>query len=127
MAKTIHRARKRRRKPIPLSRHERGSLETHREPQSDRTSAWKTVARAVGEIVRRERSTMRLSQQSFALLADVARTYFSEIVSGSRQPTLVTIWKIADALNMEPSQLVMLIEKPLSALFPANAFRQRCL
>lgn len=58
--------------------------------------------------IRRERG---LTQEVLSGLSDMGRTHLSAIERGERKPTLETIWRMAAALDMRPSQLVARIEE----------------
>ena len=53
------------------------------------------------------RKQSELSQERLANLAGVDRTYVSRAEAGDHNPTLVTIHKLAKALGVEPSELLM--------------------
>ena len=65
----------------------------------------------VGQTIRRLRKERKLSQDVLSGLAGIARTHLTMIENGSKQPNFETIWKIALALDLRPSELVCLIEK----------------
>lgn len=65
---------------------------------------------AVGETIRKARIEKGLSQEVLSGFAGIARSHLAMIESGSKKPNFETIWKIAYALNMEPNELVRLIE-----------------
>ena len=44
-------------------------------------------------------------------LADIARSHLAMIESGTKQPNLETLWRIANALQIPPHSLVALIEE----------------
>ena len=67
----------------------------------------------VGQTIRRLRKTRRLSQDVLSGLAGIARTHLTMIENGSKQPNFETVWKIALALNLRPSELVSIIEKDI--------------
>lgn len=48
----------------------------------------------------------KLSQEKLALIADLDRTYISGIERGFRNVSLVNIFKLAQALNVSPSELL---------------------
>ena len=62
--------------------------------------------KAVGAAIRKARQEKNLSQD-----AGIARTHLTMIENGDKQPNFETIWKIAVALNMKPSELVSQIEQ----------------
>ena len=52
-----------------------------------------------------------LSQEKFALEADVDRRYMSDLENGKRNPSLEIIEKIANRLEMPISELFLEVEK----------------
>ncbi len=67
----------------------------------------------IGETIRRLRKERGLSQDVLSGLAGIARSHLSMIENGSKQANFETIWKLALALEMKPSELVAEIEKNL--------------
>ena len=65
---------------------------------------------AVGNVIREIREKRGLSQEVVSGLADLGRTHLSAIERGVRKPTLDTLFKLADAMDIAPSELVYLIE-----------------
>lgn len=47
-----------------------------------------------------------LSQRAVADLMGVDRAYVSGLEQGKRNPTVVTLWHIAQALNVEPAAML---------------------
>lgn len=66
--------------------------------------------RAVGTIIRTIRRNRGLSQEVLSGLAGIARTHLTMIENGTKQPNLETVWKIALAFDMMPSDLLKLVE-----------------
>lgn len=66
---------------------------------------------AIGSVIRSLRRQKDMSQELLSGLAGIARSHLSMIENGTKQPNFETIWKIAIALDMKPSDLVSLIEK----------------
>ena len=66
---------------------------------------------AVGRAVRKLRNEKRLSQDVLSGLAGIARSLLSMIENGSKQANFETIWRLALALDMRPSELVERIEQ----------------
>ena len=64
----------------------------------------------VGNVIANFRKKKKLSQEVVSGLADIGRTHLSAIERGVRKPTLDTFFKIADALNIKPSELIKMIE-----------------
>ena len=65
---------------------------------------------AVGRAIRSLRVERGLSQDVLIGFADIARTHLSMIETGAKKANFETIWKIATALDMRPSELVARIE-----------------
>ena len=66
--------------------------------------------RAFGAAVRLRREELGLSQEHLGYKAHVHRTYVSDVERGVRNPTVKVIWKLAEALDTEPSALFTLAE-----------------
>jgi transcriptional regulator with XRE-family HTH domain len=66
---------------------------------------------AFGAAVRHRRVRLGLSQERLGFLSDLDRTYVSGIERGVRNPTLRTMWRLADALSTSPSVLLRASEK----------------
>lgn len=70
-------------------------------------------AEVVGRVIQRTREQRRQSQELVSGLAGIGRTHLSAIERGVRRPTLETFFKIAEAMEMSPSQLMAEIEQEL--------------
>lgn len=64
----------------------------------------------VGRVIAEVRQERGLTQEVLSGLADIGRTHLSAIERGERKPTLETVWRIAAAIDMPPSELVGRIE-----------------
>ena len=60
--------------------------------------------------MRLRREELELSQEALGFKAQVHRTYVSDVERGARNPTVKVIWKLAVALDTEPSALFTLAE-----------------
>lgn len=60
----------------------------------------------VGQNVRRLRLAADLSQEAVAERMGVDRAYVSALELGKRNPTVITMWQIAEALNARLEDLV---------------------
>ena len=67
----------------------------------------------IGQVIRRKRTQKGMTQELFSGLAGIARTHLTMIENGTKQANFETLWRIALALNMKPSELVAEIEKEL--------------
>jgi transcriptional regulator with XRE-family HTH domain len=54
-----------------------------------------------------------MSQQTLASLVEVDVDHIAEIERGEREPTLVMLFKLAEALGVEPSLLILRMERKL--------------
>jgi len=65
---------------------------------------------AFGRVLRTLRKERGLSQEELALEADLQRNYVSLIERGINQPTVTTIFKLALALKVRPSEMIAQVE-----------------
>ena len=68
---------------------------------------------AVGRVVRQLRKNRGLSQEVFSGLVGIARSHLAMIESGSKQANFETVWRIANAIDMAPHELVRLVEEEI--------------
>ncbi|GHU06482.1 hypothetical protein FACS1894158_13020 [Betaproteobacteria bacterium] len=64
---------------------------------------------AFGRVLRQQRKQARLTQEQLALTADLQRNYVSELERGQKQASLMTLFKLASALDVAPHELVRLL------------------
>lgn len=64
------------------------------------------IRQQVGENVKRIRKGLGWSQEDLALESDLHRTYLSGVERGVRNPTVMVLQRIADALEVEPVDLL---------------------
>ena len=65
---------------------------------------------AFGQVLRRLRKEVGLSQERLGFCADVQRNYVSLIELGDNQPTIRVLFKLADALGTTPSAMMAEVE-----------------
>ena len=63
-------------------------------------------AALVGQVIQSYRLRKGMSQEVLSGLAGLDRTHYSKIERGLRSPTLDTLFKIAQALDIPPSDIV---------------------
>lgn len=63
------------------------------------------LTKEFGQRVKELRNRLGLSQEKFALMIDMDRTYFASVEAGKRNISLCNIKKIADGLNVSLSEL----------------------
>lgn len=68
---------------------------------------------AIGRVVRRLRKERKLSQEVFSGLAGLARSHLAMIENGDKQPNFETVWRIANAFDLPPHELVRQIEQEI--------------
>ena len=66
-----------------------------------------------GNIVKRHRQQLKLSQEKLAESADLHRTYISQIERGLKSPSLKALLQIANALNTKAHLLLQEMESEL--------------
>ncbi len=71
------------------------------------------VAKKLGEIIAKHRVKSEMSQETLADLAQIHRTYVSQIERGLKYPTIYVLVQIAKALDMKLSDLIIELEKEL--------------
>jgi transcriptional regulator with XRE-family HTH domain len=67
-------------------------------------------AAAFGEVLRRLRKKVGLTQEQLALQAGVERNFVSLIERGVNQPTIRIIFKLAVVLQVTPSEMLKAVE-----------------
>jgi transcriptional regulator with XRE-family HTH domain len=71
------------------------------------------ISTVFGQVLREQRTSRGFSQEALALSADVDRTFVSQMERGIRQPTLTTLCKLSEALDIQPSTLIARVERLL--------------
>jgi len=64
-----------------------------------------------GQVLRKHRTTIGISQEHLALECGLDRTFISALERGLRQPSLKSLFKIAKIIKISPSQIVAEVEK----------------
>lgn len=64
------------------------------------------MRKLIGENVRRARLARGLTQEQLAERSGFSQQYISELEHGKRNPTIVSIYEIAQALNVDHLELV---------------------
>lgn len=64
------------------------------------------IRTVVGKNLKRIRKEAGLSQEDLAWESGLHRTYVSGVERGVRNPTILVLQQIADALQVEPSELL---------------------
>lgn len=69
------------------------------------------IAIAFGKAVRKLRKEKALSQEQLGFESDLQRIYVSKLELGQQQPSLTTIFKLANGLSCSASELIRLTEE----------------
>ena len=72
-------------------------------------------AEIVGRVIQEYREKRGLSQEVVSGLADIGRTHLSAIERGVRKPTLETFYRLAEAMDLKPSELLRRVEEACAA------------
>ena len=72
-------------------------------------------AKIVGAVISEKRKKKGVSQEVLSGLADIGRTHLSAIERGERKPTLETLYRIANALDIKMSTIVIEIESRIES------------
>ena len=64
------------------------------------------MRRLVGENVKRLRLARGLTQEQFAERSGFSQQYISDLERGRRNPTVVSLFELAQALGAEPRDLI---------------------
>jgi transcriptional regulator with XRE-family HTH domain len=70
-----------------------------------------TILTAFGQAIRKLRNDAGISQETFAAMCDLHRTYISDVELGKRNVSLENIQKMAEALDMSISDLFLEVER----------------
>ena len=68
-------------------------------------------SKAFGVVIGRLRTQKGLTQERMSGLAGIARSHLVELENGKKTVKLNTLWNIAYALDLKPSELIRLVEK----------------
>ncbi|WP_337180668.1 helix-turn-helix transcriptional regulator [Sphingopyxis granuli] len=65
------------------------------------------VVRLLGVNVRRQRKLKGMTQEQLAAVAEMERSYVSDLERGTRNRSVAELGRIADALGIEPHVLLL--------------------
>lgn len=68
---------------------------------------------AFGKTLRKRRLAKLLTQEVLATEANLSRAYISDLEMGKKDPSLFTVFKLADALKLKPSVLIDEVESAI--------------
>lgn len=64
------------------------------------------LVQRLGRNVREQRNRLGLSQEELAFRAGMKRSYLSDLERGTRNPTVRALERLAEALAVEPAELL---------------------
>jgi transcriptional regulator with XRE-family HTH domain len=70
----------------------------------------KSLESKFGKLLKELREKNGLTQEELSTDADLDRTYISMLERGLRQPTLQTLFALANALHVSPSSMIRQLE-----------------
>ena len=69
---------------------------------------------AFGKTLKSNRYRSNLSQEELGLKSGLSRPYISELEMGKKDPSLFTIFKLADAFEVNPSFFINEVQQAIS-------------
>lgn len=69
------------------------------------------ITEAFGIVLRKYRTEAGLSQEKLALMCNLDRTYIGLLERAHRQPSITTIFRISEVLELKPSEMIKEVEK----------------
>ena len=72
---------------------------------------------ALGKVINKERTKMNKGINKFSFEYDIGNGLLSRLEAGKIDTQITTLWKLANAFDMNLSELAQLIEKELPAGF----------
>jgi transcriptional regulator with XRE-family HTH domain len=81
------------------------------QPILQETIAMSTVVIRIGKSIREARKRRRLSQEALAELAGINRSFLGEIERGEATPSIQTLQKLANGMDVKLSELIRQYEQ----------------
>ena len=70
-------------------------------------------SRTLGLIISTERVRKGMTQEQLSGLAGISRSHLAALESGQKRPKVDTLWRIAEALSVKLSRLLIMMEKTI--------------
>jgi len=74
-----------------------------------------TIEEAFGQTIRELRKSKKLSQEALSDLSSLDRSFISQLECGNKQPSLVTIFQLAEAFNMSAANIISMVEEKINS------------
>jgi transcriptional regulator with XRE-family HTH domain len=72
----------------------------------------RAIGASVGRAIKDARTAKQLSMRALATAAEISQPFLSQIESGQTMPSLVTLYRVAKALGISPSELLPNTSEP---------------
>lgn len=69
--------------------------------------------KALAKIIKKHRQNLQLSMTKTSDEIGLTKSIWSNVEAGNRDPQLTTIWRMAEALNIPLSKIIIELEKEL--------------
>ncbi len=73
---------------------------------ANQSSDTELVKVAFGEVIERHRIDADFDQRPFSKIVGISNSHLRKIEAGATCPTLITVWKLASVLEVDPGTLV---------------------
>lgn len=77
-----------------------------------------------GLVIKQLRQQRQLSQEALGFTTTLDRAFISQLENGHKQPTLLTIFRLASALGVSAAELVRQVELRLATATPSQSEAQ---
>ncbi len=68
-------------------------------------------SKTLGLIIGTERVKRGMTQEQLSGLAGISRSHLAALECGQKSPRIETLWRVAEALGVKPSKLIIMMEK----------------
>jgi transcriptional regulator with XRE-family HTH domain len=72
--------------------------------------------KSFGLVVKKLRQGQKMSQESLAIAANLDRSFLSQLETGRKQPSLLTIFQLAQALGVSVADLMKSVEAAMALI-----------
>ncbi|MCU7807004.1 MAG: helix-turn-helix domain-containing protein [Candidatus Thiodiazotropha sp. (ex Semelilucina semeliformis)] len=64
------------------------------------------IKKVFGETLRKHRTAGKRTQQDIAMTCEMSLRFYQDLEAGSKQPTITTLFRLADSLEVKPAKLI---------------------
>jgi len=69
-----------------------------------------TLEAAFGHVIKKIRTEKGLTQDALSVASNLDRSFISQLECGVKQPSLITIFQLAKALQVSPAHIIEAVE-----------------